>query len=301
MLKKEEDTSAAKILKNFHDGFGWQIDPATGMHHHHTYFQDMDEVAVKYRYTHELRFKPSYSGGGHYFLDAGCGGEPRSNLSEGFDVHLCLDLSIEGLKAARDQLGGSGEYVVADLSYLPLKSGSFDGVLASHCLYHVDKKKQKGAIEELYRVTKNTKFILVLYSSRYNLISMFHKIAAVGCKWWNVILHLVGLHVYPLPPYLVTRRQKTVDSTVEKTLPILYSFAHNPTNLSREYPVADVSCLMSFSIYDTKLLEKLGLLGIGIRLFDFLENRFPHAMRHVGKFTCIRIQKRVDLQGFERR
>ena len=57
--KSEQGPSAAGILKNFYDKFGWQIDEASGLQHHHTYFQDMDETATKYRYDHELRYRPA--------------------------------------------------------------------------------------------------------------------------------------------------------------------------------------------------------------------------------------------------
>jgi len=134
---------AAGILKNFYDSYGWQVDETTGLLKGLTYFQAMDPVATKYRYDHELRYKPVYGEGGKYFLDAGCGGEPRPALSENFDVHLCLDISVVGLRAAKDQLGESGAYILADLSRLPFKDCAFDGVLASHCLYHVAKDQQK--------------------------------------------------------------------------------------------------------------------------------------------------------------
>ena len=84
-------------------------------------------------------------------MDAGCGGEPRPVLSESFDVHLCLDISIVGLRAAKDQLGESGAYILADRSRLPFKDRTFDGVLASHCLYRVEKDKQREVVRELYR------------------------------------------------------------------------------------------------------------------------------------------------------
>lgn len=294
--KNEGNRSAAGILKNFYDKFGWQIDEASALYHHHTYFQDMDETATKYRYDHELRYKPFYSGGGRYFLDAGCGGEPRPILSQGFDVHLCLDISIEGLKAARAQLGDSGAYVLADLSALPFKANSFDGVLASHCLYHVDKDQQKDVLQEFYRVTNTAKFILVFYSSRYNLISLLHKVPIIGFRLGNLLLDSLGLHLRVLPPYLV-RRRKSKNTLEENSIPTLYSFAHNPMRLARAYPSADVSCLMSFTIYDTKFLRKLRLLGAAIRGFDFLERTFPHAMRYVGKFACIRIQKGNESGG----
>lgn len=289
----DNETSAAGILKNFYDEFGWQLDETSGLLNNHAYFQDMEEVATKYRYDHELKFRPVYGEGGKFFLDAGCGGEPRPVLSKNFSVHLCLDISVVGLKAARDQLGGSGAYVLSDLAQLPFKDGAFDGVLASHCLYHVDKDKQKDVLRELYRVTGTNKFILVFYSSRYNLISWLHKVPDIGFGWANLVLNRLGFHLGNFPPYFSRRSKKTEssESSDGTEIPDLYSYPHNPVRLVREFESADVSCLMTFTNYDTRLLRKLRLLKVAIRVFDFLEKTFPHLMRYVGKFACIRIQK----------
>jgi len=280
----------AGVLKNFYDSYGWTIDEATGLLKGVSYFQDMDPVATKYRHDHEMRFKPVYGDGGKFFLDAGCGGDPRPALSENFDVHLCLDISIVGLKAARDQLGESGAYILADLSRLPFKDGAFDGVLASHCLYHVEKDQQKIVLDELHRVTATDKSLLVFYSSRNNLISVLHRVSNLGTIAVNVILNRIGFHLGHSPPYL-TRNSKSSDTSVDSDVPDLYSFAHNPVRLVRGFDSADVSCLMTFTIYDTGVLRKLQLLKPAIRIFDYMERVFPHAMRYVGKFTCIRIQK----------
>lgn len=291
--QSESEPNAAGILKNFYDTFGWQIDEASGLLNNHTYFQDMDDAAIKYRYDHELRYRSFYGDGGKFFLDAGCGGEPRPVLSEGFDVHLCLDISIVGLRAAKDQLGESGAYILADLSRLPFKDRTFDGVLASHCLYHVEKDKQREVVRELYRVTETNKFILVFYSSRYNLISLLHKVPHIGFRWVNIVLNRVGFHLGDFPPYL-TRRRKHTESSETASVPELYSFPRNPVRLVREFDSADVSCLMTLTNYDTRLLRQLHLFKLAIRIFDFLETTFPHAMRYVGKFVCIRIQKRSE-------
>lgn len=88
--RADVEPRAARISKNFYDNFGWQIDEATGLLKGETYFQDMDPVATKYRFDHELRYKPVYGDGGKYFLDAGCGGDPRPALAENFDVHFCV-------------------------------------------------------------------------------------------------------------------------------------------------------------------------------------------------------------------
>lgn len=277
------------VLKTFYDTYGWTIDAAAGTHYHHSYFQDMHDSAVRYRYDHELRFKRYYDGGGRYFLDAGCGGEPRPKLAVDFQRHVCVDISIMGLKEARNQLGDSGDYVLADLTALPFKDQSFDGVLASHCLYHVEKDSQVNVLRDMYRTTKANKTILVFYSSRYNLVSLLHRIPILTLPLINGLLHRMGLLLTTNPPYV--RRYKKGAKTFEDSVPALYSFAHNPMKLAREFSSVRVTCLMSLSNYDTQLLRRLRLLGIVLVGLDFLEKKFPKAMRYFGKYVCIRIVK----------
>jgi len=287
---EERKPTAQEVLKKFYDDFGWQVNESSGLLNNQIYFQDMDDASTKYRSDHELKYKQVFMKGGKYFLDAGCGGEPRRSLSDNFEVHLCLDISIVGLTTAKQQLGDSGEYILADLSHLPFKDDSIDSVLASHCLYHIDKDKQQGVIKEFYRVTRKGKFILIFYSSRYNLISLFHKVVQTISGVTNIILHKLGLHLRPLPPYLV-RRINIGKDFKNLAIPELYSFAYNPLKLVKNYQSADVSCLMTLSNYDTRLLRKLHLLKLGAFLFDFMETVFPHLMCYIGKFTCIKIRK----------
>lgn len=284
-----KETEASEVVRTFYDTYGWTIDEATGFHHHHTYFQDLEETATKYRYDHELRYRKYYGDGGSFFLDAGCGGEPRPRMSQGFERHVCADISIRGLKEARKQLGDYGAYVLADLAFLPFKEKSFDGVLASHCLYHVDKDSQADVLQELHRVAKSNKYILVFYSSRYNLISLLHKVPRIVLPAINRCLHFVALHITSLPPYVRPAGRPGAPPT--NPIPPLYSYAHNPVRLVKPFDSADVTCLMTLSIYDTQLLRKARVLKISILGLDFLERLFPHGMRYIGKFTCMKIQR----------
>jgi len=147
----EKSESVSRIVKTFYDTYGWTIDEAKGLLYHHTYFQDMDEGAIRYRYGHEMRYQKYFEDGGRFFLDAGCGGEPRPKLATNYQTQVCVDISVKGLEEAKRLLGDSGAYVLADLTALPSKDQSFDGVLASHCLYHIEKDSQAAVLSDLYR------------------------------------------------------------------------------------------------------------------------------------------------------
>ena len=281
----------SRIVRTFYETYGWTIDEADGLHYHHTYFQDMDEIAIKYRYSHEMRYQKYFQIGGEFFLDAGCGGEPRPKMSENFQKHVCVDISLKGLEEARRVLGDSGAYVLADLTALPFKDQSFDGVLASHCLYHIEKDSQTAVLSDLYRATKTNRNILVFYSSRHNLISLIHKVPRLVLPLINNFLHRAGLHLTTVNPYIRRTRRETRAVGDVVRAPELYAYAHNPMNLARGFKSVDVTCLMSLTNYDTQLLRRFRLLGVVIPLLDLLEHAFPHAMRYVGKFTCVRICK----------
>ncbi len=251
----------------------------------------MHESAVRYRYDHELRFRKYYTDGGEYFLDAGCGGEPRPEMASDFRRHVCVDVSIKGLIEAKSQLGDSGDYVLADLNSLPFKDQSFDGVLASHCLYHIEKNSQVGVVSSLYRVTAKDKTILIFYSSRYNVISAIHKIPLLILPLINQCLRLLGIRLTTNPPYI--RQSGTKGEIAHDGAPPLYSFAHNPMKLVKGYKFANVSCLMALTNYDTQLLRRFRLLKIVLPALNFFECAFPNAMRYFGKYTCLRIVKNI--------
>ena len=275
--KASESSKAAEIVRDFYDTFGWKKDGASGWHLGEILDEDLSETAQWYGARSELRYK-QYVEGGHFFLDAGCGGEPRRNLSLDFEDHVCVDISLTGLRSAREQLGTIGSYVKADLAALPFKDASFDGTLASHCLYHVDRDLQQVVLRELYRVTGKNKNILVFYSSRYNLISVLHRLPKAGLAVANPVLKVLSR---------IKRRNGTHGSPV----PPLYAYAHNPLRLASMFKDVDVSCLSSLTKYDTKVLGKLRLLGPTLRILDFLERTFPNAMVYFGKYACIRILK----------
>ena len=234
MPKRTESTpeKPAMILKHFYDSYGWQTDETSGVHLAESYFQDMSETAQNYRLNHELRYRKFFEDAGEVFLDAGCGGQPRPWMSKGFQSHIRVDISVVGLKEAKKQLGDYGEHVLADMAAIPFKDAAFDGILASHCLYHIDKELQPVVLSELYRTSKNHKNILVFYSSRLNLISLIHLVPKVSVPLINRFLNLFKLHLGKAPPYLMTFSKN--HSLGHDAVPPIYSYPHNPKRLTKD-------------------------------------------------------------------
>ena len=267
-------------VRTFYDTWGWKKDEATGQLKGVLLHEDLDERTQSYWHQNELRYQRNFSHGGRFFLDLGCGAKPRKFMSENFQNHVCADISIEGLNGARELLGDSGSYVLADMAALPFKDGSFDGSIIVHCLYHVEKDLQFVVLEETFRTLNAEKNILVFYSSRNNLISLAHKVPQ--------LLLAIGASLRKSIRLVMKKQINSTDS-----LPSLYSHPHNPKRLARDFEDSDVSCLTTFSNHDTAFLRRIGLFGIVVPVFAFLERRFPHFMVYIGKYTCIRIHKAV--------
>jgi SAM-dependent methyltransferase len=104
---------------------------------------------------------------GRFILDGASGPIPhpeQSVYAEGFDYRICLDFSIEALRAARTKLGAKGIYILGDLTRLPLADDTVDAVISLHTLYHVPADEQKNALEEIYRALKPGARAVVVYS-----------------------------------------------------------------------------------------------------------------------------------------
>ena len=267
-----------EVLETFYDTYGWKVDPSTGQYLGQVLHEDLDPLAQRYMDKNELRYARYFWEGGRYFLDAGCGAEPRRALSRGFRRHVCADISMAGLTEARKEIGEAGYYIQADLIALPFAQGAFDGTLASHCLYHIDKDFQIGALEQLYRVTKPGKSVVVFYNSNYNLISVLDKVVKEIGKIGRRLVKLAG-----------ASEQKDHRETSPTAPPPLYFHGHNPYWLTRDFSKADVTCLRILTRLDTRLLRKLHLSKVILPLAEALEKAFPRALVLVGKYTAIGI------------
>ena len=272
--------SSRNTVQNFYDAFGWKREVTSGDFQDTILYQGSSDVARSYIRTNEARYHTIFESGGGYFLDAGCGARPRKELGKNFQKHVCLDISILGLKEARTYIGTKGACVQGDLAVLPFRDGVFAGILASHSLYHVDGLEQKTALWEFHRACEEKGNILVFYTNKRNLVFLFHRIGK------HIVQAICRRGIRGFSAWGESGDTKSSDEP-----PPLYLFVHDVTNLVKGFPWVDVTCLRVFTKFELACLSKVGLLNLGLRIVMFLEQALPHAMTKVGPYVSIHIRK----------
>jgi SAM-dependent methyltransferase len=258
---------AGKNVRKFYDTYGWKSETDCGRYLNDKRYGPPD-TPLKDEKGCEARYWSYFDDGGRLFLDAGCGAKPITQIGHKFQRHVCVDISLTGLTEARRKLGKQGLYVVADLSALPFKDQVFDGVIASYCLYQIENDAQVSAVREFYRVVQENKIILVFYVAKNSLISVAHRLVKA-----------------------VMRIRPRSGNNGTESIPPPEFYAQSPFRLGQGFPSVDITCLRTLSRVESHILRKLGLLETALRLFSFLERKFPHAMLWVGAYAAIRIQK----------
>ena len=98
---------------------------------------------------------------GEMILDAGCGTGVFTVDILSFNSHVVgIDISLPMLmRAAQKARGYDFQTVLADLSHLPFSENVFDKVISVTALEFIEDAK--GALEELFRVTRRGGYIVV--------------------------------------------------------------------------------------------------------------------------------------------
>ncbi|HKI02050.1 MAG TPA: methyltransferase domain-containing protein [Thermoanaerobaculia bacterium] len=231
----------------------YQAQPADkGVH------DDASKYGARYVRRTEDRFLPVFRGKGgrrRFFLDAACGAFPRGAFGEGYEYHVCLDFTLEALVAGRRMLGERGVCVCGSLLRMPLRDGVFDGILASHCVYHIDQGLQGVALRELMRALAPGGRLAVFYANPENVSS---KLLKQRRLWPLRALLALSRRYAPPPAPLVTEEG-----------PVIYCYLHPIETMMREltavYPDARVEvrtlCLFQFAdrapLFQSKVLAAL--------------------------------------------
>jgi SAM-dependent methyltransferase len=147
------DAEIKQQVRQFYDQIGWQ--QVGGGVYQNARYEDLRPVSQVYIHNCHLRINRHLKPNGKYLLDAGSGPiqyPEYLTYSEGYRYRVCLDLSIVALQEARQRIGESGLFVVADVAHLPFRPGAFDGVVSLHTLHHLPPGDQEQAYTGLYGV-----------------------------------------------------------------------------------------------------------------------------------------------------
>lgn len=150
VLLVDADDTASSAIRAFYSN-AWKRDESHELHAR-VLHNDLSDLGERYAILNENKFERLFDRGGRYFLDAGCGALPRVSFGKRFDYHICLDFSLDGLIECRRVLGDRAITICGSILKMPVKSSICDGVLAAHCVYHIEKDRQHEAVSEMARV-----------------------------------------------------------------------------------------------------------------------------------------------------
>jgi ubiquinone/menaquinone biosynthesis C-methylase UbiE/uncharacterized protein YbaR (Trm112 family) len=244
-------------------------------------FRDVSKTYIRNSFTRASKFYPD---SGRYFLDIASGpiGLPEyMELSGNYEVRVCIDISINALVHAKiniERAGKKGIYICGDITNIPLKDNVCDVVLSQHTVYHIPKKDQKTAVEELYRVGARTSKIVIVYSWFYH--SWFMNLSLNFIQIYRILRHFAGkLYVKIFP-----------------SRPRLYFFAHSPAWFKKSFSFSqqiEFHCWRSTNKYFLKLYIHKWLGGK--KILDWLtkmEDQHSKYMSTFGEYPVIVIDKK---------
>lgn len=215
LLDKIED-EVSQVIKKFYDS-AWKRNK-NGMLIAKVEHEDLASLGQKYTRLNEDRFVPFFRKGKEsqdFFLDAASGAQPRVRFGKNYVYHICLDFSLDGLIECRKLLGKRAICICGSLLNIPIKDSVCNGIIASHCLYHIDKDLQQNAISELSRVLHHQGKILIFYrnpnSLEQQIVSRLKKM--IGKKE-HVDTTVFYYYAHPLSSMLEILSSKFPDSKV---------------------------------------------------------------------------------------
>ena len=155
---------------------------------------DFREVTHEYIRNSFTRAGKFLGTGGKYLLDIASGPiglKEYIDLSDKYEIRICADISINALIQARHNYRHRpGIYICADITNIPLRDNICDSVLSQHTLYHIPRREQKTAINEMYRVAKPSGVVVIVYSLFYH--SWFMNITLLPLQLYRIARHLAG-------------------------------------------------------------------------------------------------------------
>lgn len=244
-------------------------------------FVDFRLFALKYTQHGFSNTRQYINQTGKYFVDAACGPVAFKEyifLADGFECRICIDISANALIQAQKNLAKynqKGIFICADITNIPIKENTADAVICQHGLFHVEKKMQSSALQELVRIAKPESKIAIVYDWFYHSLAM--NLALGPFQFYRIVRHYAG-KLYAR----VFKKNK------------LYFYSHSPGWFYKNNPGREMKIFVWRSINkhfaNLYIHEKLGGKKM-IRYILKLEKKYPEKMGWIGEYPVIVIEK----------
>jgi SAM-dependent methyltransferase len=263
-------------VQRFYDEIGWHRSDEEKPFGDAELFEDLRPVSRDYIHACHQRVNQHLKRPGRYLLDVASGPiqyPEYLTYGEGFDYRVCVDLSRTALAAARKKLGDErGLFVLGDITKLPLRSDTIDGVVSLHTIYHVPADEQETAFLEVERVLRPGRSAVVVYSWSDSLVT----------------------RILFAPAWPIRQAMRIARTLRGATNGALYYHPHSYDWFSKHrWPFsARIVSWRSVPVLPMKVYLHAWLGGSAIlRGLQRVEERYPELMGRIGQYPLIIIDK----------
>ena len=199
-------------------------------------------------------------------------------LAAGYNCRICVDLSFNALLQAKRNLQQNNQpylLVCGDMLHLPLKDNIADAVICQHALFHVPKKDQLCALQNLVRIALPAAPVAIVYDWFYH--SWFMNITLGPVQLYRIARHITGKWYARL-----FKKNK------------LYFYAHSPRWFRANNPGSSIRFYTwrSVNTYFSKIYLHNNRFGRKILKWVIqIENKYPEKMGTLGEYGIILIKK----------
>lgn len=174
---------AKQSVKDFYDNEGWKY---AGENSRDAIInENLTEVASNYVHLVRMRIFDAI-GSGLNLLDVGCGPiqyREYIKYSQNYTKRVCVDLSSEALKLAKEKIGEHGDFIIGDYLSLPTpKSAPFDGATLINVLYHVKREDQEKLVRKILSDLNPGAKLVIVYSNPHSPSAIITKILVKAKK-----------------------------------------------------------------------------------------------------------------------
>jgi len=273
-----------KRIFDYYNQVNYQVKDSFKVYADSANWVDYREISSEYMRKSFTKASRHYPPTGRYMLDIASGpiGFPEYiALSDGYEYRICVDISINALMEAKANLENAGQkgiYICGDITNIPVNDNTCDVVLCQHTLYHIPRKEQATAVNEMYRVAKPDSKIVIIYCWFYNS--------------WMMNLTLNFIQIYRVTRHYAGKLYvRLINSS-----PKLYFFAHSPRWFRNTFTFSkdiEFYCWRSTNKFfmDTYIHKHLGGKWI-LRKLGKLEDKHSKFMSTFGEYAAIVITKR---------